>query len=159
MPYSAAWLSLQWLRGASEVESADGVSHITFESNGRDNCSASITETRVKAGPNFWIKESFSLGDIDPDDIQVENLGKGDFEKFLAGQSVVRFHTTNYTDKIIHTSSSHAEPIPASDYSVPTNDWFAPRFARALKHGNFAGASGHPSNGRERVKKVGALSR
>jgi hypothetical protein len=125
--------TLQWLSGASDEESGDGNNHITFESDGGDSCSVTITETRVKAGPNFWIKESFSLADIDPEDIQVENLGKGNFGKLFAGQSAVRFHTINYAKKIIHTSSDYAAPIPTSDYTVFTNDWFAPKFARAFK--------------------------
>ncbi len=65
-PAASAMLSetLQWLSGASEEESGDGNNHITFASDSRDSCSVTITETRVEAGPNFWIKESFSLADI-----------------------------------------------------------------------------------------------
>ena len=92
-----------------------------------------ITETRAKASPGFWIRESFSLTDIDPEDIQAENLGTGASKKFFAGIYSVRFHTTNYAKKIIHTSSQLNEPIPTSDYTVLTNEWFAPKFARAFK--------------------------
>jgi hypothetical protein len=130
--------TLQWLTGASEVESGDGDEHHTFESDGKDVCSATITETRVKATPDFWIKLSFSLADIDPDDIQVHDLSKRDSnvqnDPDLAGKFAVNFHTTNYTKKIIHTSSRFAEPIPTSDYIYFTNDWFAPKFAKAFAH-------------------------
>jgi hypothetical protein len=114
--------TLQWLTGASEVESVGGDEHHTFESDGKDVCSATITEFRDKATPGFWIKLSFSLADIDPDDIRVD------------GKSAVYFHTTNYTKKIIHTSSQFAEPIPTLDYFYFTNDWFAPKFAKAFAH-------------------------
>ena len=117
---------------ASEAESGVGNNHISFESDGGDGCSVKITETRAHASPGFWIKMSFLLSDIDPEDIQVENLGKGKYP--IVGGFAVRFHTTNYANKIIHTSSSYAEPIPVSEYTVFTNDWFAPKFARAFKH-------------------------
>jgi hypothetical protein len=127
--------ALRWLSGASEEESADGNDHITFES---DGCSATITETRRKAGPKFWVKESFSLTDIDPDDIQVENLATGGFTKLFAGQASIHFHTTNYGKKIIGTSDETLSAFPhgvaESSYSFTTNDSFAPRFAKALKH-------------------------
>ena len=126
--------TLQWLSGASEEESGDGNDHITFES---DGCSATITETRFKAGPKFWVKESFSLADIDPDDIQVENLATGGFTKLFAGQASVRFHTTDYKKKIIGTSNETLSVFPHGDaesnYTFTTNDSFAPRFAKALK--------------------------
>ncbi len=118
--------TLQWLRGASRAEFAGDIAHIDFDSDPSNNCSATITETRIKAGPNFWIKMSFSLADIDPADIQVFNL-----EKEI---STVRFHTTNYAEKIINTSSNFPEPTRVSEYTVYTNDWFAPKFARAFKH-------------------------
>jgi hypothetical protein len=66
--------TLQWLNGASEAESGDGNHLTTFDNDGRDHCSATITETRDNAGPNFWIKMSFSLADIDPNDIQADDL-------------------------------------------------------------------------------------
>jgi hypothetical protein len=113
------------------VESGDGDEHHTFENNGKD-CSVTITETRVKATPGFWIKLSFSLADIDPDDIRVNDLSKGALG--IPGKFAVDFHTTNYAKKIIHTSSQYTEAIPTSDYIYFTNDWFAPKFARALKH-------------------------
>ena len=126
--------TLQWLSGASEVESADGDEHHTFENDGKD-CSVTITETRTRATPGFWIKLSFSLVDIDLDDIQVQDLSKGDSKlPGIPGKFAVEFHTTNYTKKIIHRSSQFAEPIPTSDYIYYTNDWFGPKFARALAH-------------------------
>jgi hypothetical protein len=90
-----------------------------------------ITETRLKAGPNFWIKMSFSLGDIDTEDIQTTNY-KNDNLKEL--QFAVSFHTTNYVEKMIHTSSQMPNPFPTSTNTVYTNDWFGPKFAAALKH-------------------------
>ncbi len=125
--------TLQWLKGASEEESGNGTTNITFESNGGDSCAVTITETRAKASPGFWIRESFSLTDIDPEDIQVENLGTGASKEAVAGQYSVRFHTTNYAKKIIHTSSQLNEPIPTSDYTVFTNELFAPKFKKAFK--------------------------
>ena len=127
--------TFQWLKGASDSESATGIppyQHYTFESGGENGCSVAITETRAAAGPEWWIKESFSLAEIDPADIQVNKLGKG--APTLAGESAVRFHTTNYRETIVHTSNSLSKEILTSDYTVFTNDWFAPRFARALKH-------------------------
>ena len=138
--------TLQWLSGATEEESATGIppySHYTFEAKGENGCSVDITETRVQAGPDWWNKQSFSLADIDPADIQVEELGKGDSTKLLAAQSAVSFHTTNYRKTIIASTrgpffpggKTLAEPIetPTSDYILLTNDWFAPRFAKAFK--------------------------
>ena len=125
---------LQWLSGASEAESGDGDEHHTFENDGKD-CSVTITETRPKATPGFWIKLSFSLADIDPDDIRVNDLSKGDSElPGIPGKFAVDFHTTNYTKKIFNTSSQYAKPIPTSDYIYFTNDWFAPKFAKAFRH-------------------------
>jgi formylglycine-generating enzyme required for sulfatase activity len=125
--------TLQWLKGASEEESSDGNTHIAFKSNGRDSCTVTITETRAKASPGFWIRASFSLADIDPEDIQVEDLGTGDFKKIFAGQYAVRFHTANYAKKIIFISWDHNEPIHDSHYTVFTNESFGPKFARAFK--------------------------
>ena len=91
--------TLQWLHGATDENSATGVPpypHYTFEIMGGNGCSVAITETRVEAGPDWYDKRSFSLADIDPGDIHVENLGKGDTTKLLAGQSAVSFHTTNF---------------------------------------------------------------
>jgi hypothetical protein len=124
--------TLQWLSGASEAESANGKTHTSFESDPRNGCSVTITETRVAAGPNFWIKMSFSLADIDPTDIRAEDLDKPPLP--LPGHFAVSFHTTNYTKKIIATSSNHTERVPVSDYIVLTNDGFGPRFARAFKN-------------------------
>jgi hypothetical protein len=75
---------------------------------------------------------SFSLAYIDPEDIRANDLGIGDFK--FPGQASVSFHTTNYAGKIIATSSSYAGPISVSEYIMLTNDWFAPKFAKALKH-------------------------
>lgn len=148
-PAASATLAqtLQWLHGATDENSAKGAppyEHYTFDIMSGNGCSVAITETRVQAGPDFWIKESFSLADIDPDNIQVENLGKGQFAKLFAGQAAVSFHTTNYAKKIIHSSRGpffpggpllqRPEEIPTSDYTILTNDWFAPRFAKAFRH-------------------------
>lgn len=135
--------TLQWLTGASEEESGDGNTHITFESSSVNGCPVTITETRALAGPDFWIKESFYLADIDPDDIQIEKLGQGQFKGLFQGHSSVRFHTTNYRKTI--TSSSRGPFYPGgkaldkpketltSDYTLFTNEWFAARFAKAFK--------------------------
>jgi hypothetical protein len=125
--------TLTWLSGATDTQSGDGNHHHTFESTGISSCSVVITETRSKAGPDFWIKESFSLADIDPDDIQVEDLAKGEFKQTFEGLSAVRFHTTNFSRKILHTSNTNSEANPTTDYIFFTNEWFAPRFAKALK--------------------------
>ena len=123
--------TLQWLSGASEVKSGDGDEDHTFETDGK-GCSVTITETRVRATLGFWIKESFSLADIDPDNIQIDDLGKGEYK--IPGKFAVSFHTTNYTNKIIHTSSQFATSISHSDYIYFTNDRFAPKFAKAFAH-------------------------
>jgi hypothetical protein len=123
--------TLQWLSGASEVESADGDEHHTFENNGKD-CSVTIAESRTAATPGFWHKLSFSLANIDPEDIRVHDLSKGVMP--IPGKFAVDFHTTNYTKKIITTSSAVRVAVPTSDYIYFTNDWFAPKFAKALAH-------------------------
>ena len=75
--------------------------------------SVTITETRLKATPGFWIKLLFSLADIDPDDIRVDDLSKGNSQiPGIPGKFAVGFHTTNYTKKIIHTSSQFADFDP-----------------------------------------------
>jgi hypothetical protein len=138
--------TLQWLAGASDKESGDGNDHITFESKGSDGCDVTITETRAKAGPDFWIKISFSLADIDSGDIQVENLAEGmegGLKKFFEGQFGVSFHTSNYRKTVVHSTKGPFysggptldKPLetPASDYTFFTNEWFAPRFAKAFK--------------------------
>jgi len=112
--------TLTWLSGASESESGDGNDHYTFESTGNSGCTVIITEMRAKASPGFWIKESFSLADIDPIDIQVEDLGQGEYKNLFEGQSSVRFHTTNYRKTISSTSYDQAEAIPTSDYILLT---------------------------------------
>jgi hypothetical protein len=61
--------TLEWLSGTSGQESGDDNDRITFESNG--GCSVTIVETRVKAGPGFWVKNTFSLSDIDTADIRI----------------------------------------------------------------------------------------
>jgi hypothetical protein len=136
--------TLEWLSGATNEESADGFSHHTFESSGKNGCDVVITETRGLAGPNFWIKESFSLGDIDPVDIRVQKLGTSSWEK-AAGinqNSAVSFHATNYREKIFGTSNSDTEwthqqfprGVPLRNYIFFTSDEFAPRFAKAFKN-------------------------
>lgn len=125
--------TLEWLTGASTEESGDGNNHITFETSGKDGCAVVITETRAKASRGFWIKESFSLADIDPSDVQLDDLSKGPYGKPFAGQFAVRFHTTNYRKKISSTAWDYPNVILASDYTVFTNDSFAPRFAKAFR--------------------------
>jgi Trypsin-like peptidase domain len=147
-PAASATLAetLQWLHGATDENSATGVPpypHYTFEIMGGNGCSVAITETRVQAGPDWYDKRSFSLADIDPGDVHVENLGEGDMTKVLAGQSAVSFHTTNFRKTIIDSTrgpffpggQALAKPTetPTSDSSVTTNDWFAPRFAKAFR--------------------------
>ena len=113
----------------------------------RVSCSVAITETRAEASADYWIKLSFSLGDIDPEDIHVSNLAEGwppglQVGKAFAGKYAVNFHTTNYAKKIIsrlHWHPSSESPPreitgPVSDYIYYTNDGFAPKFAKALKH-------------------------
>ena len=125
--------TMQWLRGATDEESGDGHSHHEFENKDGDSCYVSITETRSAAGPDFWLRESFSLADIDPTDIRVERLGEGQLKTLLEGMSAVTFHTRNYAKKITHTSNSSSSTIPIAEYSLHTNDYFAPRFAKAFK--------------------------
>jgi hypothetical protein len=60
-------------------------------------------------------------------------LDRGQFAKALAGQYAVRFHTTNYRKRIMSTSNTNTDPISANDYTVYTNEWFAPRIAKALR--------------------------
>jgi hypothetical protein len=116
--------TLQWLSGASDNESGDGQERIVLENSATRPCSVAITETRVGA-KSFWIKESFSLSDIDPADLVVRPFNQDRYS--------VRFHTMNYRKTIIHTSSQYAEAISTSDYMFFTNPWFAPRFARSFK--------------------------
>ena len=125
--------TLEWLTGASDKESGDGNNHITFETSGKDGCAVVITETRANAGRAFWIKESFSLADIDPSDVSLHDLSQGPEGKVFAGKYAVRFHTTNYRKKIGSTSSDNPDVILTSDYSVFTNESFAPRFAKAFR--------------------------
>jgi hypothetical protein len=125
--------TMQWLRGATDEESGDGHNHHEFENKDGDSCYVIITETRGAAGPDFWLRYSFSLADIDPTDIRVERLGEGQFKTLLAGMSAVAFHTRNYAKKINSTSNSSSSPIPIAEYSLHTNDYFAPRFAKAFK--------------------------
>jgi hypothetical protein len=125
--------TMQWLRRATDEESGDGHNHHEFENKDGDSCYVSITETRSAAGPDFWLRYSFSLADIDPTDIRVERLGEGQLKTLLAGMSAVTFHTRNYAKKIDHTSNSNSSPFPIAEYSVHTNDYFAPRFAKAFK--------------------------
>jgi hypothetical protein len=125
--------TMQWLRGATDEESGDGINHYEFGNKDGDSCYVTITETRSNASPGFWLSNSFSLADIDPADIQVEKLGEGQFKNSLAGKFAVAFHTRNYAKKITHNSNSSSSTIQISRYVLFTNDWFAPRFAKALK--------------------------
>jgi len=82
---------LQRLTGASDEESGDGNAHIEFESKSGNGCSVTITEPRALAGLDFWTKESFSLADIDPDDIHVEKLRQDQFKRaVLSGRESSR---------------------------------------------------------------------
>jgi hypothetical protein len=119
--------TLQWLRGTTDKESPGDTDHHEFETNGGDDsCSVTIVETRINASPGFWIRISFSLADIDPADIQIHPI--------IRGQSAaVTFHTRNYVEKITETSWRHDGEQPISEYDFFTNDRFAPRFANALK--------------------------
>jgi S1-C subfamily serine protease len=147
-PAASATLAetLQWLQGATDENSGTGkspFSHYMFEIMGRSGCSVAITETRDEAGPDWYDKRSFSLADIDPGDIHVENLGEGDTTGLLAGLSTVSFHTTNFRRTIIVSTKGPffpggpvlAKPMetPTSDSSVTTNDRFAPQFAKAFR--------------------------
>jgi hypothetical protein len=124
--------TLQWLTGASEAESSNGNFQYTFESDATAPCSVTITETRVRAGPDFWIKMELSLSDLDPKDIQVIN-GQEKYGGTLPS-AIVGLHTRNYTQSITHTSSKIPQPFKASEYLVFTSAEFAPKFAKALKH-------------------------
>jgi hypothetical protein len=124
--------TLQWLSGASEAESSNGNFQYTFKSDATAPCSVIITETRFRAGPDFWIKMAFSLSDLDPEDVQVIN-GQEKYGGTLPS-AIVGFHTRNYAQSITHTSSKIPQPIKASEYLVTTSAEFAPKFARALKH-------------------------
>lgn len=55
--------------------------------------------TRIKAGPSFWIKESFSLADLYAADIQVHDLGVNGDPR-LEGRASVWFHIRNFEKKI-----------------------------------------------------------
>jgi hypothetical protein len=115
--------TLQWLQGTSGKESGDGNDRIVFESNG--GCSVRMTETRVKAGPKFWIKNTFSLKDIDPD-ITIHPFPEDRL-------SMVHFHTSNYADTILASSNELPDPSTSSEYYFETTEEFAPRFVKALK--------------------------
>jgi len=133
--------TLQWLEGATEAESADGMPpyhHYGFRSNG--GCNVTITETRLIDGETKDFGSSvFSLKDIDPGDILVEDLGAGPDMKMFQGQFAVRLHTRNYQKAIDmqgpNITELHAHPNWSRSDSVTlfTNSWFAPRFAKALK--------------------------
>jgi hypothetical protein len=116
--------TLEWLRGTSGQESGDDNDRITFESNG--GCSVTIVETRVKAGPKFWIKNTFSLSDIDTGDIRVHPFPEDNV-------SMVIFHTTSYR-KTLTASSNTMDPFPSAEYEFETTQEFAPRFVKAFEH-------------------------
>jgi len=79
--------TLQWLTGASGRESSDGNTHISFESVGKNGCAVTITEIRAKADPGWYVKETFSLADVDSADIRVEKL-KNHFKDSLLSASI-----------------------------------------------------------------------
>src|SRR5467141_280055 len=86
--------TLQWLEGATDAESAKGAppyEHYGFHNDG--DCKATITETRLIDGKTKQFPSlAFSLKDIDPADIQVEDLASGPLGKMFKGQSAVTFH-------------------------------------------------------------------
>jgi hypothetical protein len=68
---------------------------------------------------------------------------EGGLKKFFEGQFGVSFHTSNYRKTMVHSTKGPFysggptldKPLetPASDYTFFTNEWFAPRFAKAFK--------------------------
>jgi hypothetical protein len=126
--------TLQWLEGATEAESAKGAppyEHYGFRSEGE--CKATITEERLIDGKTKEFPPiTLSLKDIDPTDIQVEDMGKGSLGKGFEGQSGVNFHTRNY-QKTIQVQNPDFPGSRVADVTLLTNSWFAPKFAKALK--------------------------
>jgi hypothetical protein len=106
------------LSGTSGGESGDDNDRITFESNG--GCSVTIVETRVKAGPKFWIKTAFSLSDIDTEDIRIHPMPEENI-------STVLFHTISYRKTLLASSNTMPDPFPTPDYFFDTTQGFAPR--------------------------------
>jgi hypothetical protein len=122
--------TLDWLTGTSKQESGDGSEYITFESQG---CRAVITEHRMMAKPEFIIRTAFDLSDLDPNDVSVVNLATGNLKGLFAGQSSVRVHTRNYTEKMLNSDTRNTDQTPTSWYEFTTNSDFANRFAKAIK--------------------------
>ena len=122
--------TLDWLTGTSLQESGDGSEYITFESQG---CRAVITEHRLMAKPEFVIRTTFDLSDLDPNDISVVNLATGNLKGLMAGLSSVQIHTRNYAEKMLNSDTRNTNQTPTSSYEFTTNSEFAPRFARAMK--------------------------
>lgn len=142
--------TLEWLTRASmqsgfvRAGSIIDEIHTEIQSSG-DSCSVTMIETRPEAAPSFREKLTFSLSDIDPTDIYVTDLAKPDPDepelsklraKINKGRFSVTFHTTNYTKKLMteYTDPENGKPFGVQQYIMFTNDWFAPRFAKALKH-------------------------
>jgi hypothetical protein len=48
--------------------------------------------------------------------------------------SMVAFHATNFSNKILDSSDSRPKANAVSKYTFYTNVSFAPRFAKALRH-------------------------
>ena len=126
--------TLEWLNGESIHESGDGSEYIEFDNQG---CRAVITEHRELAKPEFVVRTSFNLSDLDPTDISVINV--------FDGHSAVAMHTRNYTDKIQSSDSRHAAQTPTSSYQFTTNSDFAARFARAIKRASLLCGARNPS--------------
>lgn len=117
--------TLDWLNGASELESGDGDEHIEFDGEG---CHAVITEYRVRTRRGFYIRTAFNLADLDPNAIVVTVIGDVD-----PGKSGVQVHTRNYVKKMLASDADDPEDVAVSSYEFNTTSEFAPRFAKALK--------------------------
>jgi hypothetical protein len=120
--------TLEWLHRSSLAESLEPINgtHIDFESSG---CSVEVTEYREQAGAGFWIKNRFSLADIDRMSVTIDH--DSTFKDFVG----VYIYTTNDRDKILHTSNSlPADGLMVNEYYFFTPSEYAPRFAKALKH-------------------------
>lgn len=88
--------------------------------------------TRIKAGPSFWIKESFSLADLYAADIEVHDLGVNGDPR-LEGRASVWFHIRNLKRrspirKVVETIQFRQK---ITTYTTTTE--FAPRFAKLSK--------------------------
>jgi hypothetical protein len=120
--------TLQFLRGASRTESGNGREHFSFETDDKIACMATITEYRINA-PQYWSSMSFHLRDIDPADIQVHDVDDDKHQIFS-----IRIHTANFTEKISNTSNTREKPFLISEFYLFSNEYYTPRFVKALKH-------------------------